>query len=81
MNQTVRNVISEDETSYILKEKLEARLRLLFGYPIKVQVIKFNPALPSSNTVLSLTLYTMKHVNGRYCFEAPREVTTSSQEL
>jgi hypothetical protein len=44
MNQTVRNVISEDETSYILKEKLEARLRLLFGYPIKVQVIEVQPS-------------------------------------
>jgi hypothetical protein len=44
MNQTVRNVISEDETSYILKEKLEARLRLLFGYPIKVRVIEVQPS-------------------------------------
>jgi hypothetical protein len=44
MNQTVRTVISEDEAPYILKEKLEARLRLLFGYPIKVQVIEVQPS-------------------------------------
>ncbi|KAL3455339.1 hypothetical protein BJX64DRAFT_272628 [Aspergillus heterothallicus] len=53
MSQPVQNIISEDETSYIRQEKLEARLCLLFGYPIEVQ-----------------------HINGRYCFEAPRRVTT-----
>ncbi|KAL4888298.1 hypothetical protein BDV59DRAFT_211209 [Aspergillus ambiguus] len=33
------NVISEAEAGYIKMEKLEARLYLLFGYPIKVQHI------------------------------------------
>ncbi|KAL2844546.1 hypothetical protein BJY01DRAFT_263842 [Aspergillus pseudoustus] len=39
MGQTVQNIISEDETSYIRQEKLEARLFVLFGYPIKVSHI------------------------------------------
>ncbi|KAL4756019.1 uncharacterized protein BDW70DRAFT_154510 [Aspergillus foveolatus] len=39
MNHTVQNIVSEDETSYIRQEKLEDRLYVLFGYPIKVQHI------------------------------------------
>jgi hypothetical protein len=38
MSQTVQNIISEDETSYIRQEKLEARLFMLFGYHIRVSV-------------------------------------------
>ncbi|KAL3431438.1 hypothetical protein BDV09DRAFT_188408 [Aspergillus tetrazonus] len=37
MSHTVQNIISEDETSYIRQEKLEDRLYVLFGYPIRVQ--------------------------------------------
>lgn len=40
MSHTVQNIISEDETSYIRQEKLEDRLYVLFGYPIRVQVRK-----------------------------------------
>ncbi|OJJ06554.1 hypothetical protein ASPVEDRAFT_56153 [Aspergillus versicolor CBS 583.65] len=39
MSQMVTNIINEDETGYILKEKLEARLHLIFRYPIKVEHI------------------------------------------
>ncbi|KAL3494903.1 hypothetical protein BJX62DRAFT_222935 [Aspergillus germanicus] len=39
MSQTVQNIISEDETSYIRQEKLEARLLMLFGYLIRVSHI------------------------------------------
>ncbi|KAL2798905.1 hypothetical protein BJX66DRAFT_333577 [Aspergillus keveii] len=39
MSQTVQNIISEDETSYIRQEKLEARLLMLFGYRIRVSHI------------------------------------------
>lgn len=74
----VKNIISEDETSYILKEKLEARLHVIFGYPIKVQVIHLPPTLPPSVATLSLTVDPVKHINGRYYFEAPRMVTPVS---
>ncbi|KAJ0423940.1 hypothetical protein BJY00DRAFT_299447 [Aspergillus carlsbadensis] len=36
MDQTVQNIVSEDETSYIRQDKLEARLYMLFGYRIRV---------------------------------------------
>ncbi|KAF9892111.1 hypothetical protein FE257_002517 [Aspergillus nanangensis] len=37
MSTSVSNTINEDATGYIKKEKLEARLHFLFGYPIQVR--------------------------------------------
>ncbi|KAL5363348.1 hypothetical protein BJX96DRAFT_177988 [Aspergillus floccosus] len=47
----VINIINENVTGYILKARLEARLRSLFGYDIEV-----------------------RHIYGRFQFEAPRKV-------
>lgn len=71
----VQNIVNEDATGYIVKEKLEARLHFLFGYLIEVRVrVSSIPALPRPDHIQSDISHT-QHVNGRYYFEAPRVVT------
>jgi hypothetical protein len=41
MRGSVQNIISPDTAGYIRKERLEARLRTLFGYTITVRVSNF----------------------------------------
>lgn len=74
MSQMVTNILNEDETGYILKEKLEARLHLIFRYPIKVEVTHLQLTLPPLAETISLTIDHVKHINGRYRFVAPRKV-------
>ena len=38
MAQLIENIINQDIVGYIRKEKLEARLRNIFGYDIRVRV-------------------------------------------
>ncbi|PWY96717.1 hypothetical protein BO94DRAFT_580546 [Aspergillus sclerotioniger CBS 115572] len=37
MAQLIENIINPDIVGYIRKEKLEARLRIVFGYDIRVR--------------------------------------------